>query len=148
MTLPSADIKDLLVTAGVGTFALGTSTDWSINISQEPPFPTVPHTAITIYDTGGFAPNARFLLEEPTVQVRIRGNPNDYQAAYLKAQAVKDALLGRPGSTLNGNKYVGIWQDSDIISLGNDDNDRPILVANFKIVREPPASTSSHRQVL
>lgn len=148
MTLPSADIKDLLVTAGIGVFAGTSSTAYSINISQEPPFPTVPHTAITIYDTGGTAPNARFLLDHPTVQIRIRGNPNDYQAAYLKALDVKDALLGIPQSTVNGVRYVGIWQDSDLISLGNDDNDRPIIVANFRIVRQPPISTSSHRQVL
>jgi hypothetical protein len=137
MGAPSVDIKDVLVTASVGTFA--STSGWSIRISKEP---TSPDSTITVYDTGGFEPSAKWLLDFPTVQVRVRGDKLDYVAAYAKIQAVKDALLGLPRQTVNGTVYVGVWQEGDIFSLGYDDTDRPLLISNFRIAREPASGTN------
>jgi hypothetical protein len=135
----SVDIRDILSTAGVGTVA--STSGWSLQVSREP---AVPDSVVTIYDTGGFESNAKWLLDNPTVQVRVRGNVNAYPAAYAKAQEVKDILLGIQPQTRNGTDYIGIWQTSDILFLQYDESNRPILVSNWRIVREP-SSTGTPR---
>ena len=52
MTNPAVSAKDMLVTAGVGTF--GASSGWGIYIGQEP---TDPKTVVTLFSTGGRASN-------------------------------------------------------------------------------------------
>jgi len=138
---PSEDIKDILVGAGIGTFA-GTS-GWGIYISREP---ETPDTVVTIYDTGGDPPSPKFLLDFPTVQVRIRGARQDYKNAFVKAQSVKDALLGVGQTTVNGTLYVGITQIGDINFIAYDDSERPIFTTNWQIIREP--TTGTHRTTI
>lgn len=133
----AVDIKDILVTAGIATFA--SLTGWALAVSKEP---DIPNQVVTVYDVGGIDPDPKFLLDRPSVQVRIRGNPNDYVATYAKAQQVKDALLGLQRQTVNTTVYIGIWQTGDIQNLGFDDSNRPILVTNWRIVREPAAGTN------
>jgi hypothetical protein len=135
MNSPAADIASILVSAGVG--AMGNS-GWAIKIGLEP---TTPDTAITIYDTGGYPPNPKWLQDNPTVQARIRGSVGGYPAAYSKALAVRDALLGFAGQAINGTNYAGIWCMGDIVSLGYDDSNRPIFTVNFRMVREPSSGT-------
>ena len=134
----SVDLKDILVAASVGVFAA--STGWSIAISKEP---TTPNTAITLYDAGNWAEaNAKWLMDSLVVQVRVRGDVNGYLGAMTKAQEVKDTLLGLTPQVVNTNDYRGIWQQTDILSLGYDDNNRPQLVQNFRIIREPSTATN------
>ena len=136
MGAPSVDIKDELVSASIGTF--GGTTGWGIYVSDEP---KDPDTTVSIFDTGGTQPDAKWIQDEPTVMVRVRGAPQGYVAAYAKAQDVKDALLGIDPKTINATRYVGIWMNGDIISVGQDENNRPILSLNFRITRHPDAST-------
>lgn len=136
----SIDAKDMLVTAGVGTFAA--TSGWSIHISKEPDGSPFPNTTITIYDTGGPGPNPKWLLEEVSIQVRIRGDVNGFQNAWIKAQAIKDALLGKDPSTVNTTRYTGIYMDGDISFLMYDDSNRPIIALNFRTIREPASGTN------
>ena len=136
MAAPSVDIKDILVAAGIGTFA-GTS-GWGIYVSQEP---KNPDSVITIYDSGGVAPNPKWLFDEPTVQIRIRGSEMAYVAAYAKAQAIKDALLGLTPQTVSGTYYVGVQMVGDINHIGYDDKSRPLFTTNWRIFREPASGT-------
>lgn len=135
------DLKDELEAAGVGTFAA--ETGWSLRVGKEP---AKPNRTVTLYDTGGPEPNPKFLLEEPRVLARVRGEPDDYPGASAKALEVRDALLGSPRKTINGTVYVGIWADSDPSLLEYDEESRPIFVVNFRTVREPASGT--HRQSL
>jgi len=142
--VPSAtavDIKDILVAAGVGAFA--STTGWALAVSREP---DEPNQVITVYDVGGTDPDPKFLLDFPSVQVRIRGNPADYVNTYARAQLVKDTLLGLQRQTVNATIYVGIWQTGDIQNLGFDDSNRPILVTNWRIAREP--ASGANRQAV
>ena len=133
---PSIDIKDMLVESGVGAF--GATSGWAIYVGEEPPSPD---TCITIYDTGGFDPNPKFLLDFPTIQIRIRGNENGFVDAYNKAQQIKDSLLGRAVEVRNATRYDGIWMTSDITYIGTDDRNRPVFVTNWRIAREPDSGT-------
>ena len=136
MSSTSEDIKDVLVTAVIGTFA-GTS-GWSIYIGE---MPDIPDTVVCLYDRGGDDSNPKWLVDTPTLQVRVRGAVDDYTGGFTKVQAVKDALLGYGSHTVNGTVYVGIWLVGDINFVTRDDKRRPIFTLNFRIVREPASGT-------
>lgn len=132
MADPAEGIKDLLVTAAVGTF--NATTGWSIRIAKEQ---DKPDTHITCYSSGGLASNPKWLLDFPSVQVRVRGAASGYVAARTKMQSVKDTLLGIASQTLNGDRWVAINSIGDINNLGFDDNNRPIFSINFALIIEP-----------
>ena len=124
---PSFDIATFLAAQGAGT--VGTD----IFVGMEP---SSPDFTVTVYDIGGIAPNPKFLRDEPQVQCKIRGNVNDYQNTWIKAQEVKDILLGAQPQTLNGTDYVLFVQIGEILSLGRDENNRPMITSNWQLVRE------------
>ncbi len=126
---PSLDIAEYMELSGAGLGVLGTD----LFIGNEPENPDF---VITVYDTGGTSPNARFLRDEPTVQIRVRGKPGDYLSAWTKAQDIKDALLGLGTQVLSGTNYVMFLQVGDVQSIGRDENDRPLIVTNWQLVRE------------
>ena len=94
---PATAVKDLLVSAGVGTFAA--STGWGIYVNE---MPTSPDTVIAVMDTPGGTPNPKYALDFPSVQCLVRGSPNGGQALQTKAIEIKDALLGITSQDLNG----------------------------------------------
>jgi hypothetical protein len=130
MNPPSQDIKDFLVDAAVGTF------EADLFVSKEPATdPTGNIPTITVYDTGGFDPEAQYVYDRPTVQVRVRGARGGYLAAYAKAEAAKVALRTIFNETKNGTRYIGIWVLGDITSLGDDEKGRPILTLDIRMHR-------------
>jgi hypothetical protein len=128
MNSPAKDIADKLQALVIGTF--GTN----IFVSEEP---KNPNDCVTIYDTGGSgdAAFADIELYQPTIQVRVRNKT--YPLAYAKQEQIRDALIIPITFTINSAVYLGIWLQSDIISLGRDDNNRYILTANYRIERQP-----------
>ena len=124
----SFDIATFLAAQGVGT--VGTD----IFVGREP---SEPDEVISIFDIGGIAPNPKFLRDEPQIQCRVRGAVNDYDNAFIKAQLIKDTLLGAQPRRLNGTDYVLFTQIGEILSLGYDENNRVALVSNWQLVREP-----------
>lgn len=140
MTAPSVGIKDLLVAAGDGVFAA--TTGWSIHIGKEP---TTPHTTITIYDSGGLTPNPAWLLDFPSIQVRIRGAPGDYIGAQQKIVDCKNTLLGLPSQDLNSDRWVSVRQIGDINLIGYDDSNRPMFTMNFSLIIEPAVVGGENR---
>lgn len=140
MTSPAEDAKDLLVAAGIGTF--GGTSGWVIRLNKEE---DSPHTHITIYDTGGKEPNPRYLLDYPSLQIRVRGSTADPQAARNKAKEVKDALLGLPSQDVNGNRWVSVLGLGDIQHLGFDEQGRILFVVNFSLILQPDQTGSENR---
>lgn len=129
-------MKDLLVTAGVGTEAAASG--WGIWIGKFP----AKDTAVVVMHTGGITPNPRYLLDRPSMQVLVRGAPNRYTAAWDKAQAVKDALLGLPSQDIDSDRWVAINMIGDITNLGFDDNNRVTFSLNFSLIIEPATGTN------
>lgn len=128
MNPPSVDIKDLLdADSDVG---LTFPTD--LFVSE---MPKEPDLCAAVFDSGGFDPDAHIDYQRPTVQVRVRGNKGAYVAAHSLAQAIRDALNGLNDQTVNATRYIGIWVVGDVLSLGQDDNGRPLLSVNFRIHR-------------
>jgi len=126
MNAPSQDIKDILVADGIGTFG----TD--LFVSKQP---STPDAVVTVYDTGGFAPEGMTADHYPTVQMLIRGDQNSYRTTYTKAESVRDSLHRLHDETWNSTKYIAIWAMSDIIFVGYDENERPEFSINFRMHR-------------
>jgi hypothetical protein len=145
MASQSLGAKGLLVSAAVGSAT--PTDDWSIHVSKMPP---TPDKAIAIFDTGGTGegPSPKWLLDYRTMQVRVRSNADDYTGAYNKMQDVKDVLLGLPAQAVLGDRWDGVTILSDITFIGRDDNDRPELSINFRLIIEPATNALTHREVL
>ena len=102
-------------------------------ISREP---DSPDAVVTVFDTGGGEPSSGTENNEfPTIQVRVRGTVMDYETAYALIDSIKNVLHNLASQTINSTKYIGVWASSDIIPLGYDASDRPILTLNFRIHR-------------
>jgi len=126
-TSPAKDIADFLQTQGVGT--VGTD----IFVGKMPPDIS---QNMTVYDTGGLSPNPKWLRDEPTVQVMVRGDERDYEATYTLALDVKNALLGCSPTTINSKSYVFFNMLGDITFLKHDQSERPMFSLNFRLVVE------------
>ena len=134
---PAFDISGLLTSNNID------ATPWIVRVGVEP---EEPDSVVTVYDSGGLAPNPKWGFDEPSIQVRVRGPRMDYAAAYSKAMEVKNLLLGRDETILNGSAYT-IWlMIGEINSLGVDDIKRPILTINFQLARRP--ATLGNRDAL
>ena len=138
MTAPAEDVKDILVTAGVGKFTGAGPTDWQIFVGHEQ---ATPDKCITLYDSGGVDPDPKWRLDYPNVQARVRSAVGDYQGAHSKAVGVQDALLGLTPRTLNSKSYLGVLMRGGIAFIGRDDMDRPIVTLNFQILLVPASGT-------
>ena len=141
MTSPAIGVKDLLVAATQGVFAA--TTGWNISVGK---FPTSPNTSIVCVDTGGPSPYPHLLLNTPSVQMMVRGEPGDYVGASVKIRSAVDALLGLPAQSVNGDAWGGIRQMGDVAFLGYDDLNRPLFTSNFSIIVEPKAG--GYRQAI
>jgi hypothetical protein len=146
MSSPAEMVKDILVTKSVGTFPAASSA-WGINISRKT---DVPDAQLVCYDSPASEnPNPKWLLEYPHVQVLVRGAPDGYSAAYAKAKAVKDALLGIDPVDVTGvGRIDGITMIADIIPLQYDEKDRPQFTLNFRLIFEPATAAGSSRETL
>jgi hypothetical protein len=129
-------VATILQAAVCGTVAA--SSGWAIAMSREP---TAPDTCVTVYDYPGGPPDPRWLLEEPMVQVRVRGAPDAYPAAYQQALKCRDSLLGLPRQLVGGTTYLTIFVTSDIGLLEYDTLARPIFVFSCRVARQPASGT-------
>ena len=128
MNSPAIDISAILT---LSSSALSLIENIDLFVSKEP---TSPNAVVSIYDTGGLEPASSTEKNEfPTVQVRARSTT--YILAYSMLDEIKNVLHKFANQTVNSTLYQGIWASSDIIPLGYDANDRPILVLNFRIHR-------------
>ncbi len=133
MIAPPVEIKNLLVAAGAGVFASVGA--WPISIGT---MPDAPDQAIAVYESPGEPANPKYLLDFPRFQLVIRDIPQGYITGWDKSRECRDVLLGLPSQTLNGTRYVGIWQVTETFLLRKDEKDRPLLVSNWRLILEPP----------
>jgi hypothetical protein len=143
--LPSVMVKDLLVLKGY-KWNIQPLEDWQVFIGKQS---ISLNRCIAIYDVGGLAPNPRWLLDEPSLQVKVRGNPNDYSTAWQKSKEVSDIILGVPSYTTTGGTRVNhINAIGDVAFTGWDDSERPEFTFNFRMIIEPPTNANTNRQPL
>ncbi len=138
----SQHIRDLLVAGGTPVGDSDPAQPWAVYVSREP---VAPDSVITVYDTPGTAPNPKYLLDFPGIQVRIRGEKELYIDAWNKARDVKDLLLGFGSGDVGDDRIDSITLVGDINHIGYDDNERPLLTLNFNLIFEPQATVLTNR---
>lgn len=128
MQSPAHDLAKYLAAQGIGIWA--SDSGWAVSAQVEP---ASPDTAVTVYDTGGEGLDTDDMdIENATVQVRVRGpNPEE---AYQKQVSIRDLLKGSPiqGET---SRFDVTEVISGITHIGRDDNNRHLLVQNFRLMR-------------
>lgn len=128
MNAPSVDIKDILEQTSSLALVFGTD----LFVSE---MPDTPDECVVVYDSGGDDSDPHITYERPTIQIRVRGNKGAYTDTYDIVNNIKTILHGLTGEILNSARYIGIWIVGDILSLGQDDNKRPIFSINFRLHR-------------
>lgn len=121
----------------------GGASAWALRVGV---MTDAPDQQVAIFDAPGSNPNPKFLLDFPSIQVIVRGSPDDYTNTYAKIKAVKDVLLGRDAGSVNGDRWDGVTGLGDIIPLGQDEKKRFKFSANYRIILEPASGT--HRESL
>lgn len=125
----SDHIVSLLQTLGKGT--IGTS----LFVNKEPDGTGVQDNVVTVYDTGHFkAPELEYVWEYPSIQVRVRRKPGDWQAGKLFVLELMNALQGYVG-TISLVKYHLVRVVNGPIPLGEDERGRPRWTFNCEINR-------------
>jgi hypothetical protein len=72
-------------------------------------------------------------VETPTLQVLVRAGRDDYPAARDEALAIRAVLLAITDQTIAGVRFLRVRPSGYINPLGKDDDDRPIVSANFTV---------------
>lgn len=125
MTSPANEIAIWLEAEGLGT--ISAASGWAISTAISP---ETPDDVITVYDTGGTAPdNDTQDVFNPTIQVRTRST--SYPEGFAKQEAIKAALLARGvEGTINA-----VWMESEPQAIGADDNARFLITSNYKLLK-------------
>lgn len=143
MTAPSIGIKDLLVAASLGTFNTPPSGSWPIFVSK---LPAEPDQCIAIYDTGGQDPDPKWLLQYPNVVIMARGK--GFVDVNAKMRNICSKLQGLSSQDINGDRWVSLVQQGDIVHAGHDEKDRMLLTATFRLIIEPATDAYTNREPL
>lgn len=137
------EMATLLVGSTVGGLPGSTTgTGWTIYKSHLPDSSTIPDKAIGLIETGGQGMMARVDVEQPGLQLVVRGDrmnsttATPYATAQAKFTQARTALHAYSGSTAtSGVHYAGIWCQNAAY-FGEDENKRPQFVANFRVMRQ------------
>ena len=129
MNAPSADVIEILTSSTKGLdLVLGT------NLFQTF-MPESPDMCVAVIDSGGYDSQSNYIYERPTIQVLVRGTVWGHPTAYTHIKQIQNILHDLHGEVWGGSKYIGIWAQGDVLQLGYDESNRPILSLNFRIHR-------------
>lgn len=127
------DIADFIALAGLGTVG---SNIFCADM------PDAPDSLICIFEYAGNTPILNEILDQPGLQVRVRGTA--YETVRTLLQSIQNLLMrvGNTddslyfgGVTINGKDYLRITPAQGITSLGRDSKERTELVQNFYIIK-------------
>lgn len=143
---PAFDIAMHIVSEGIANFDRSDDSLPFIAVGAEPDIQN--RALITLYDTGGPASNPAYSRDYPRIQVRTKAStPANYPSAYDPQQEIKDLILGMNRLVINGTLYVSVMQQGDISTLGADDASRPILISNYKLIREYESPNGNRKAI-
>lgn len=104
----------------------------------EPPSPDL---CVTLYEYASAMPEGQvggdtLIIENPTVQVRVRGVRDDYDTPYNLARSIVNAFVKIQDGDLSGKKYQAVIPKQSVLHLGKDENFRHIFIVNFQIMKD------------
>jgi hypothetical protein len=102
--------------------------------------PSSPDKVIALFETGGAGPQfflgATDAIEEPSLQVRVRGAANDYDGPRLTIEAIFQALLAYGAFTVSSVRYLSFTPLQSPYPLRRDENQRVEWAVNFLVQKE------------
>ena len=101
--------------------------------------PSSPDKVIAIFETGGSGPNffmGSGTVEEPAIQIRVRGEVEDYDTPRAKIEQIYQAFAGYGAFTVNSTRYLAFTPLQSPYPLRKDDNRRVEWAVNFLVRKE------------
>ena len=113
---------------------------WYLALSMMPDSSASPDRIVAVIPTPGTPPLATVELDEPGLQIRVRGQSymsasTAFQEAWSKAEAAYAVLHGLAPGTYSGRYYAGIWAEQSPFLLRYDENNRPEVAFNLRVYR-------------
>jgi hypothetical protein len=94
---------------------------------------------VIITEDGGFEPETPSFagigdsaMEEPAVQVRVRGAKGEGVEAEAKMLEIRDALHGRVREAVGYTNYMRVKAQSGVLYIGMDAKERPEFTLSFR----------------
>ena len=103
MNSPAVDIAQYISNSGSSYLGLELATDLFVS-----KMPDSPDACVTLYDTGGIAPQSNYAYYRPTVMAHMRGAQGGYQAAYAVGLEILEFIRSIQNETINGTRYIQV----------------------------------------
>ena len=121
-------VGDYLQTNGYGT----QGTDIFLAV-----LPESPDACIAVYENVGNAPeftmgSAPWAIDRPVIQVICRATRGDYPTARNQAEAIRALLGAVTNTTISTIPILRIESQGSVVPMGEDENQRPMVSANFE----------------
>ena len=121
-------VGDFLASNGQGT--LGTNLFLSL-------MPDTPDACVSVYEDEGGEPmvslgGSGLQLDQPNIQVIVRGARDDYPGTRDKANAIRLLLGALTDQTISGVRILSMTPLGSVLPMGVDDKHRPMVSANFR----------------
>jgi hypothetical protein len=100
---------------------------------------------VTIYDSGGPAPEVSVGINHPSAQIIVRGARQGYNDAYGKCLEIRRALLAIPTPRTDWPELTSVVERTDVQSLGRDQSARPRFSMNFQLITTPEPADAGYR---
>jgi len=90
---------------------------------------------VCVRDTGGYDPGIHLSkstkITKPTIQIKIRGNKYGYDQVFTTARQIIDLIDQSYNLEINTKRYISIHLTGDVLDLGEDTNECPVVSINF-----------------
>jgi len=121
-------VGDYLQTNGYGT----QGTDIFLAV-----LPESPDACIAVYENVGNAPEFTmgsdpWAIDRPVIQVICRSTRGDYPTARNQAEAIRALLGAVTNTTISTIPILRIESQGSVVPMGEDENQRPMVSANFE----------------
>jgi Bacteriophage minor capsid protein len=129
----TAEIVAKLSSGGVGSTS-ATGTSWRLVERELLPGTLGTSTAprqIAVVPTGGFPWEPEELLDRPTFQLLFRDSATGSTGLEAKVASAIACLTTSPDWTVLGRRYVDVQMQGNMLWLGRDENQRPLMSQNF-----------------
>lgn len=114
------DAADVDLTSGTNLFAFR--------------FPPRPNFAVCVYEYEGGSPSFTMTsrtVDQPRLQVVVRGEPDDYLTPRDKAESIRLLLDSTAGGVQSGKQVLRIEPTGTVYASGVDEENRPMVAVRF-----------------
>lgn len=125
------DVKATLITGSIGVSDTASTDEWAIHLGH---MPDSQDQVIGIMELPGDQPESNWKIDFPSFQIIVRGKPYEYDIARTKIQDAFNLIHNE--DTVFPSAYVNVLGTTSApLSLGQDENKRPLLAWTFNVIK-------------